>query len=132
MGWYLVGLGIVAFYIFSHIQEKYKSWKVARDQRDVALGKSESTIYLKTPIFTRWATNDLQCYLHNDSFHLCISIVCLETDELPQLSANVELARQKLQDAYNESRALAQIKEEEVSFSYALFDTLRYTYIFEI
>lgn len=75
VGWYLVGLGIVTFYIFSHIQEKYKSWKVARDQRDVALGK--------------------------------------KTDELPQLSANVELARQKLQDTYNESRALAKIKEEE-------------------
>ncbi|XP_077266294.1 uncharacterized protein LOC143899697 [Temnothorax americanus] len=75
VGWYLVGLGIIAFYTFPHIQEKYKSWKVARSRRDAALGK--------------------------------------KTDELPQLSANVELARQKMQEAYDKSRALAQVKEEE-------------------
>ncbi|KYN44760.1 Selenoprotein S, partial [Trachymyrmex septentrionalis] len=75
VGWYLVGLWIIAFYTFPHIQEKFKSWKVARNQQDVALGK--------------------------------------KTDELPQLSANVELARQKMQEAYDKSRTLAQIKEEE-------------------
>ncbi|XP_011259529.1 selenoprotein S isoform X2 [Camponotus floridanus] len=37
----------------------------------------------------------------------------IETDELPQLSANVELARQKMQEAYNKSCILAQVKEEE-------------------
>ncbi|KAL6433213.1 hypothetical protein ACFW04_006435 [Cataglyphis niger] len=36
-----------------------------------------------------------------------------KTDELPQLSANVELTRQKMQEAYNKSCALAQMKEEE-------------------
>lgn len=36
-----------------------------------------------------------------------------KTDELPQLSANVELARQKMQEAYNKSSVLTQIKEEE-------------------
>jgi len=46
-----------------------------------------------------------------------VLIVCLETDELPQLSANVELARQKMQEAYNKSCTLAQIKEEEVLFA---------------
>jgi len=29
----------------------------------------------------------------------------------------VELARQKMQEAYDKNRALAQIKEEEVSFA---------------
>ncbi|KYQ57260.1 Selenoprotein S [Trachymyrmex zeteki] len=75
VGWYIVGLGIIALYTFPHIQEKFKSWKVARNQRDAALGK--------------------------------------KTDELPQLSSNVELARQKMQETYDKSRALAQIKEEE-------------------
>jgi len=74
VGWYLVGLGIIALYTFPHIQEKYKSWK-GKNQRDGALGK--------------------------------------KTDELPQLSANVEMARQKLQEAYDKSRVIAQIKEEE-------------------
>lgn len=46
-------------------------------------------------------------------WHICY--ICLETDELPQLSANVELARQKMQEAYNKSCILAQVKEEEVS-----------------
>lgn len=41
VGWYIVGLGIIALYMFPHIQEKYKNWK-ARNQRDgVAFGKSE-------------------------------------------------------------------------------------------
>ncbi|XP_011706946.1 PREDICTED: uncharacterized protein LOC105462111 [Wasmannia auropunctata] len=84
VGWYIVGLGIIALYTFPHIQEKYKSWKVGRNQRDAALGK--------------------------------------KTDEMPQMSANVELARQKMQEAYNKSSAVAQVKEEEVSFFYALFD----------
>ncbi|KYM75884.1 Selenoprotein S [Atta colombica] len=66
VGWYIIGLGIIAFYTFPHIQEKFKSWKVARNQRDAALGKT-----------------------------------------------NVELARQKMQEAYNKSCTLAQIKEEE-------------------
>ncbi|KAL6257572.1 hypothetical protein P5V15_011147 [Pogonomyrmex californicus] len=75
VGWYIVGLGIIAIYTFPHIQERYKKWKLAKNQRDAALGK--------------------------------------KTDELPQLSANVELARQKLQEAYDKSRVLAQAKEEE-------------------
>ncbi|KYN03255.1 PREDICTED: uncharacterized protein LOC108773588 [Cyphomyrmex costatus] len=75
VGWYLIGLGIIALYTFPHIQEKFKSWKVARNQRDAVLGK--------------------------------------KTDELPQLSANVELARQKMQEAYDKTRVLALIKEEE-------------------
>jgi len=76
VGWYIVGLAIIAFYTFPHIQERYKSWKVARNQRDgAAFGK--------------------------------------KTDELPQLSANMELARQKMQEAYEKSRAVAQVKEEE-------------------
>ncbi|KAL0123827.1 hypothetical protein PUN28_005986 [Cardiocondyla obscurior] len=75
VGWYIVGLGIIALYTFPHIQEKYKSWRISRNQEDVALGK--------------------------------------KTDELPQLSQNVELARQKMQDAYDKSRELAQIREEE-------------------
>lgn len=76
VGWYIVGLGIIALYTFPHVQEKYKSWKVARNQRDgAALSK--------------------------------------KTDQLPQLSANVELARQKMQEVYDKNRALAQIKEEE-------------------
>ncbi|KAL0123828.1 hypothetical protein PUN28_005986 [Cardiocondyla obscurior] len=78
VGWYIVGLGIIALYTFPHIQEKYKSWRISRNQEDVALGK--------------------------------------KTDELPQLSQNVELARQKMQDAYDKSRELAQIREEEVVF----------------
>lgn len=41
VGWYIVGLGIIALYMFPHIQEKYKNWK-ARNQRDgAAFGKSE-------------------------------------------------------------------------------------------
>ncbi|XP_020282791.1 uncharacterized protein LOC109854286 [Pseudomyrmex gracilis] len=34
-------------------------------------------------------------------------------DDLPQMSANVELARQKMQEAYAKSAALAKIKQEE-------------------
>ncbi|XP_011164095.1 uncharacterized protein LOC105198931 [Solenopsis invicta] len=75
VGWYIVGLGIIALYTYPYIQEKFKSWNIAKNQRDVALGK--------------------------------------KTDELPQLSANVEMARQKMQEAYEKSLALAQIKEEE-------------------
>ncbi|XP_011867497.1 PREDICTED: uncharacterized protein LOC105561793 [Vollenhovia emeryi] len=75
LGWYIVGLGVIVVYTFPHIQERYKSWKVARNQRDAALGK--------------------------------------KTDEMPQLSANVELARQKMQEAYDKSRAVARVREEE-------------------
>mgnify|MGYP006961474246 CR=1 FL=1 len=50
-------------------------------------------------------------------FTFCINFVCLETDKLPQLSANVEMARQKMQEVYNKNCALAQIKEEEVLFA---------------
>lgn len=42
--------------------------------------------------------------------------MCLETDQLSQTSANLELARQKLQETYEKSSALAKIKEEEVCF----------------
>lgn len=48
-------------------------------------------------------------------------ILYLETDELPQLSANVELARQKMQEVYNKSSALAQIKEEEVYCAFVTY-----------
>ncbi|XP_012531726.1 uncharacterized protein LOC105834059 [Monomorium pharaonis] len=75
VGWYLVGLGIIALYMFPHIQEKYKNWKTRNQRDDIALGK--------------------------------------KTDKLPQLSANVEMARQKMQEVYNKNCALAQIKEEE-------------------
>lgn len=47
-------------------------------------------------------------------------ILLLETDELPQLSANVELARQKLQETYNKSYALAEAKKEEVHYVFLL------------
>jgi len=43
-------------------------------------------------------------------------IVFLETDQLSQMSASVELARQKMQEAYDKSRVLAQLKEEEVCY----------------
>ncbi|CAL1682334.1 unnamed protein product [Lasius platythorax] len=76
VGWYIVGLMIILCYSFPHIQEKYKSWRLARNQQDgAAFGK--------------------------------------KTDELPQLSANVELTRQKMQEAYNKNCVLAQVKEEE-------------------
>lgn len=75
VGWYIVGLAIILCYTFPHIQERYKSWRLARNQDSAAFGK--------------------------------------KTVELPQLSANVELSRQKMQEAYNKSCILAQIKEEE-------------------
>lgn len=53
----------------------------------------------------------------------------LETDELSQTSANVKLARQKLQEAYDKSSASAQLKEEEVFYdliTYISSTKLRY------
>lgn len=38
----------------------------------------------------------------------------IEIDDLPQMSANVELARQKMQEVYAKSAALAKLKQEEV------------------
>lgn len=38
---------------------------------------------------------------------------CKKTDQLSRISANVQLARQKLQETYNQSSTLAKIKEEE-------------------
>lgn len=75
VGWYVVGLAIILCYTFPHIQERYKSWRLARNPDGAAFGK--------------------------------------KTDDLPQLSANVELSRQKMQEAYNKNCILAQIKEEE-------------------
>lgn len=74
VGWYIVGLMIILYYTFPHIEEKYKSLRT-RSQQNNAIGK--------------------------------------KTDELPQLSANVELSRQKMQETYNKNCTLAQIKEEE-------------------
>jgi len=53
----------------------------------------------------------------------------LETDQLLQISANVELARQKMQEAYNKSRVLAQLKEEEVYYSWKCHITLVFLYM---
>ncbi|KAM0733719.1 Selenoprotein S [Formica fusca] len=76
VGWYIVGLLFILYHTYPYIQEKYKSWRFARNQHDsVAFDK--------------------------------------KTDELPQLSANVELTRQKMQEAYNKNCALAQVKKEE-------------------
>lgn len=42
VGWYIVGLAIIAYYAFPHIEEKYKNWKLTgKQQDDVALGKSK-------------------------------------------------------------------------------------------
>ncbi|XP_012228598.1 selenoprotein S-like [Linepithema humile] len=76
VGWYLVAVAVIAYYAFPHIEEKYKSWKLARSQQNgTAINK--------------------------------------KTDQIPQLSANVELARQKMQEVYNKNSVLAQVKEEE-------------------
>ncbi|EZA60021.1 uncharacterized protein LOC105274834 [Ooceraea biroi] len=76
VGWYIVGLAVIAYFAFPHIEEKYKSWKLTRKRQD------------------------------NAAFSKKI-------DQLPQMSANVESARQKMQEVYNKSCALAQVKEEE-------------------
>ncbi|KAH0953884.1 hypothetical protein HN011_001547 [Eciton burchellii] len=76
VGWYIVGLAVIAYFAFPHIEEKYKNWRLTRNQQNnAALGK--------------------------------------KTDQLSQMSASVELARQKMQEAYEKSRVLAQLKEEE-------------------
>jgi len=55
-------------------------------------------------------------------------IVFLETDQLSQMSASVELARQKMQEAYDKSRILAQLKEEEVCYFWKCHITFVFLY----
>lgn len=46
VGWYIVGLLFILYHTYPYIQEKYKSWRFARNQHDsVAFGKSKSIIY---------------------------------------------------------------------------------------
>ncbi|XP_032667766.1 uncharacterized protein LOC116842527 isoform X2 [Odontomachus brunneus] len=76
VGWYIVGLLAITYYVFPHIQEKYRNWKsVQNQQSDAAHSK--------------------------------------KTDQLSRTSANVELARQKLQETYDQNCILAKLKEEE-------------------
>ncbi|EFN86212.1 selenoprotein S A [Harpegnathos saltator] len=76
VGWYIVGVLAITYYMFPHIQEKYENWKLIKNKQ-------------------------------NDAAH------CKKTDQMPQVSANVELARQKLQETYNQHCVTAKLKEEE-------------------
>ncbi|XP_014487334.1 PREDICTED: selenoprotein S A-like [Dinoponera quadriceps] len=34
VGWYIVGLLAITYYVYPHIQRKYKNWKLVRNQQD--------------------------------------------------------------------------------------------------
>lgn len=96
--------------MFPYIKKTYKNWK---SQNDAARCKSEFTFFLTSLLNT-----ERIIYLYNmntDIVCVCFAlVVCLETDHLSKYSANTELARQKLQESYNQSSILAKLKEEEV------------------
>lgn len=105
VGWYILGFAVIACYAFPRVQKKYKNWQFVKNQQNNAADYKSKYFYLSKS--------------HNNSFIIVITyffclVIYLETEQLSQTSAEIRLARQKLQDEYNKSSDLARIKEEEV------------------